>query len=65
MLSEYDRWANGNIICNEEDQQLWGDHFLLPLRDMLSETCNNREVCMYVMILRSLFKKYTVFSVMV
>ena len=23
---------------------MWGDHFLLPLRDMLGETCNNREV---------------------
>ena len=27
-----------------QGEQMWGDHFLLPLRDMLGETCNNREV---------------------
>lgn len=44
-------WANGNIICNEltkeEDKdkmQHWGDHFLAPLRDMLAEACNQREM---------------------
>lgn len=51
---EHDRskwWANGNIICNEltkeEDKdkmQHWGDHFLAPLRDMLAEACNQREM---------------------
>ena len=41
-------WANGNIICNEltkkEDKnksQVWGDHFLAPLRDMLGEACKS------------------------
>ena len=44
-------WANGNIICNEltkeedkEKMQYWGDHFLAPLRDMLAEACNQREM---------------------
>jgi len=44
-------WANGNIICNElskkEDKdksQIWGDHFLAPLRDMLGEACREREM---------------------
>mmetsp|Transcript_16136 Transcript_16136/g.30716 ORF Transcript_16136/g.30716 Transcript_16136/m.30716 type:complete len:275 (-) Transcript_16136:9-833(-) len=44
-------WANGNIICNElskkEDKdksQVWGDHFLAPLRDMLGEACREREM---------------------
>ena len=44
-------WANGNIICNElckpedlDNAQLWGDHFLAPLRDMLSEACHERKM---------------------
>ena len=46
-------WANGNIICTvstdrEESEligpQWWGDHFLFPLLDMLTETCNKRSV---------------------
>lgn len=44
-------WANGNIICNEltkfDDKtksQHWGDHFLSPLRDMLGEACNTRNI---------------------
>ena len=44
-------WANGNIICNElakdsdkDKMQHWGDHFLAPLRDMLAEACNTREI---------------------
>jgi hypothetical protein len=42
-------WANGNIICNEYSndplgKQYWGDHFLLQIKDMISETCNNRVV---------------------
>lgn len=44
-------WANGNIICNEltkledkEKSQHWGDHFLAPLRDMLSEACRLRKL---------------------
>jgi len=51
---EYDRskwWANGNIICNElcrpEDKdkmQYWGDHFLAPMRDMLAEAANQRQL---------------------
>ena len=50
-------WANGNIICNEDDRtdmnlehqkvstsQWWGDHFLFQLKDMLAETCAQRTV---------------------
>lgn len=46
-------WANGNIIDNEHTQpgvtapQWWGDHFLLQIKDMLAETCNNRDVRSY------------------
>ena len=49
--------ANGNIICNEDDRtqnsqdhnktttpQWWGDQFLFQLKDMLAETCAEREV---------------------
>lgn len=37
-------WANGNIICNEKPKKVWGDHLLVPLRDMLIATCKSREV---------------------
>lgn len=50
-------WANGNIICNEDDRtetakehskistsQWWGDQFLFQLKDMLAETCAQRVV---------------------
>jgi hypothetical protein len=44
-------WANGNIICNEltkdndkDKMQYWGDQFLSPLRDMLAEACNQRQI---------------------
>ena len=44
-------WANGNIICNEDEKpsntssnQYWSDHFLFQLKDMISETCQKREV---------------------
>lgn len=44
-------WVNGNIICNEHDRmgdsgntQWWGDHFLFQLKDMISDTCNNRYI---------------------
>jgi len=44
-------WANGNIMCNElvkdadkANMQHWGDHFLAPLRDMLGEACNQRNI---------------------
>lgn len=42
-------WANGNIICNYvtsksegDSNQYLGDHFLLQIKDMLSDACNNR-----------------------
>jgi hypothetical protein len=46
------RWfCNGNIIGNElakgadlEKMQHWGDQFLSPLRDMLAEACNQRQL---------------------
>lgn len=55
LRDKFHWWANGNIICNEYDKtggnsdsnattQWWGDHFLFPLKDMISETCNNRTV---------------------
>jgi hypothetical protein len=44
-------WANGNIICNIIEKngdmskaQYWGDQFLLQMKDMIVETCSNREV---------------------
>ena len=44
-------WANGNIICNELSKdkdtsklQHWGDQFLSPLRDMIAEACNQRQI---------------------
>lgn len=44
-------WANGNIICNEDEKpnskssnQYWGDHFLFQLKDMIAETCQYRDV---------------------
>jgi len=43
-------WANGNIICNvhkdktESLSQWWGDHFNFQLLDMITETCNSRQV---------------------
>lgn len=51
LLGREQWWANGNIICNdyggseeEENNQYWGDHFLLQLKDMLSELCRCRAV---------------------
>ena len=44
-------WANGNIICNTYisgkgavSDQVWGDHFLLQLKDMFSTLCASRKV---------------------
>ena len=44
-------WANGNIICNWESDQLdqpgchyWGDQFLFQIKDMLAETCKHRDI---------------------
>ncbi len=44
-------WANGNIICNsytsgkgQSSNQIWGDHFLLQMKDMFSELCQSREI---------------------
>jgi hypothetical protein len=47
-----DWWANGNIICNAhqkddeapEDSQLWGDTFIMQMKDMIVETCRTRTV---------------------
>ena len=57
ILDSSSWWANGNIICNEDDRtqnsqdhnktttpQWWGDQFLFQLKDMLAETCAEREV---------------------
>lgn len=38
-------WANGNIICPVPSPNYWGDHFLLHLKDMFADLCENREVC--------------------
>jgi hypothetical protein len=37
-------WANGNIICNEQDPQGWGDHFFFQIKDLISETCKQRKI---------------------
>lgn len=46
-------WANGNIICNElssdkkktiDEIQVWGDQFLMQMRDMLAEACRTRDI---------------------
>ena len=44
-------WANGNIICNEDEKpsanspnQWWSDHFLFQLKDMIAETCRKRDI---------------------
>jgi hypothetical protein len=57
ILDPSNWWANGNIICNEDDRtesskdhgkkstsQWWGDQFLFQLKDMLAETCAKRVV---------------------
>ena len=35
-------WANGNIICNEEQPNFWGDNYLPQLRHMLQTLCEER-----------------------
>ena len=37
-------WANGNIICNEHTESLWGDNLLLPFKHMLETLCAERDV---------------------
>lgn len=37
-------WANGNIICNVESPNFWGDSYLPQLRHMLQTLCANRQV---------------------
>lgn len=44
ILPKEEWWANGNIVCNQACDQYWGDHFLLTIKDMLSETCRSRPV---------------------
>lgn len=49
LIDKTQWWANGNIICNMYDDgsgkiQFWGDHFLLPLKDMFCELCRCRDV---------------------
>ena len=47
MPDKADWWANGNIICNEYkkgDNQWWGDHFILQLKDMFADTCKHRKI---------------------
>jgi hypothetical protein len=37
-------WANGNIICNVEAPNFWGDSYLPQLRHMLQTLCAERDV---------------------
>ena len=37
-------WANGNIMCNVESRNFWGDSYLTQLRHMLERTCDERTV---------------------
>ena len=43
-------WANGNIICNEHSPpgqrftQYWGDHLLIPMKDMIEAACRRRQL---------------------
>ena len=37
-------WANGNIMCNVESPNFWGDSYLGQLRHMLEATCAAHEV---------------------
>ena len=37
-------WANGNIVCNTEVREFWGDAFLLQLRHMLLTLGGERAV---------------------
>jgi len=37
-------WANGNIMCNVEPKNFWGDSYLTQLRHMFERVCAEREV---------------------
>lgn len=37
-------WANGNIVCNEPATNIWGDHLLAQLKDMLDTTCTRHVI---------------------
>lgn len=37
-------WANGNMVCNEPPQNVWGDHLLCQIKDMLDATCARHAV---------------------
>jgi hypothetical protein len=37
-------WANGNIICNVEGDNIWNDHLVVQMRDMIISVCASREV---------------------
>ena len=41
---EEEWWSNGHLICNVRSPQVWGDHFLRDLHDMLVETCKTHKV---------------------
>jgi hypothetical protein len=33
-------WANGNIICNVDSDDFWGDNYLPQIRHMLVSLCS-------------------------
>ena len=37
-------WSNGHLLCNVRSPQVWGDHFLRELHEMLEATCERHEV---------------------
>lgn len=37
-------WANGNIMCNVQSPNFWGDSYLTQMRHMLDTLCASRDV---------------------
>jgi hypothetical protein len=39
IQKEEEWWANGHLICNVRSSQVWGEHFMAELRQMLEGLC--------------------------
>ena len=37
-------WANGHVLCNQPQRQLWGLHFVDAMRDLLQAVCTTYRV---------------------
>ena len=44
IQKEEEWWANGHLICNVRSSQVWGDHFMGELRQMLEGMCERYTV---------------------